>query len=88
LALTVSFEDIAADHFSAYKARHANSAPKIRLTTMASHKAPDSRLSPRAMLSSGRPPHINEIKCSRSVTEFAAMYKAVRNAYFIGVCGR
>jgi hypothetical protein len=37
-------------HFSAYKARHANSAPKIRLATMASNKARDGRLSPRAML--------------------------------------
>jgi len=37
------------DHFSAYKERHANSAPKIRLATMASHKARDG-LSPRAML--------------------------------------
>ena len=38
------------DHFSAYKERHANSAPKIRLATMASHKGRDGRLSPRAML--------------------------------------
>jgi hypothetical protein len=34
----------------AYKERHANSAPKIRLATMASHKARDGRLSPRALL--------------------------------------
>ena len=32
------------DHFSAYKERHANSAPKIRLATMASHKARDGPL--------------------------------------------
>ena len=32
-----------------YKERHANSAPKIRLATMASHKARDG-LSPRATL--------------------------------------
>jgi len=35
------------DHFSAYKERHANGALKIRLATMASHKARDG-LSPRA----------------------------------------
>ena len=29
------------DHFSAYKERHANGALKIRLATMASHKARD-----------------------------------------------
>jgi hypothetical protein len=34
---------------SAYKERHANSAPKIRLATMASHKARDG-LSPRALV--------------------------------------
>jgi hypothetical protein len=34
----------------AYKKRHANSAPKIRLATMASHKARDACLSPRTML--------------------------------------
>jgi hypothetical protein len=49
LALTVPFEDIAAG-LSAYKARHVNSAPKIRLATMASNKARDGRFSPRAML--------------------------------------
>jgi hypothetical protein len=49
LALTVPFEDIAVG-LSAYKARHANSAPKIRLATMASNKARDGRFSPRAML--------------------------------------
>jgi hypothetical protein len=38
------------DHFSAYKERHVNSAPKIRLATMASNKARDGRLSPRVML--------------------------------------
>ena len=37
------------DHFSAYKERHANGALKIRLATMASHKARDG-LSPRATL--------------------------------------
>ena len=40
---------IPARSFLAYKERHANSAPKIRLATMASHKARDG-LSPRAML--------------------------------------
>ena len=34
----------------AYKERHANSAPKIRLATMASNKARDGHLSPRAMV--------------------------------------
>jgi hypothetical protein len=43
-----AFESSPPDHFSAYKERHANSAPKIRLATMASHKARDGRLSPRA----------------------------------------
>ncbi len=38
------------DHFSAYKERHANSAPKIRLATMASYKARDGRWSPRALV--------------------------------------
>jgi hypothetical protein len=41
---------IAAGSSRAYKERHANSAPKIRLATTASHKARDGRLSPRAML--------------------------------------
>ena len=34
----------------AYKERNANSAPKIRLATMASNKARGGRLSPRAMV--------------------------------------
>jgi hypothetical protein len=40
---------IPARSFPAYKERHNNSAPKIRLATMASHKARDG-LSPRALL--------------------------------------
>jgi len=40
---------IPARSFPAYKERNANSAPKIRLATMASHNARDG-LSPRALL--------------------------------------